>query len=199
MATTYPDRLSELKARLQAATSEPWACEPSPDGTEVYGLLIGRGGLAFHEDTASADINLIIDAPDDLRWAVQEIEFLRLYLKVLGDFALAADALRSALEEPARGRVERRRRAFDDARAELLAMPNWRPGECHNGCRRYATHELVIEQQDGSVERQPVCEECGAWWLETRRAVIDAGFPPAATFRLEPIARRGREAEGVRQ
>jgi hypothetical protein len=159
MATTYPDRLSAIKARLQAATP----------------------------------------GSDDLRWAVQEIDFLRLYLKVLGDFALAADALRCALEEPAPSRVERRRRAFEEARAELLAMPNWRPGECHNGCRRYATHELVIEQQDGSVEREPCCQECGAWWLETRRAVIDAGFQPAATLRLEPIAQRAHEAEEVRQ
>jgi hypothetical protein len=197
MATTYPDRLSELKARLQAATSEPWACEPSPDGTEVYGLLIGRGGLAFHEDTASADINLIIDAPDDLRWAVEEIEYLRLYLKVLGDLAYTLDALRCELEKRVPSSLERRRRAFEDARRELLAMPNWRPGECHSGCRRYATHELVVEQ-DGGIEREPCCLECGAMWLAARQSAIDAGCRPAATLRLEPIAQRGREAEVLR-
>ena len=134
--------------------------------------------------------------PDDLRWAVQEIEYLRLYNSVLGDFAFTLDALRSALENPAAGRVERRRKAFEEAREELLAMPNWRPGECHGGCRRYATHELVTEAR-GHVEREPVCEECGAMWLTARRSAIDAGCQTAGTVRLEPLA--SREAREVRQ
>ena len=190
--STYPDRLRAIKARLAAATQEPWACEPSADGKEVYGLLIGSGSVGFDEGMANADINLIIDAPDDLRWAVQEIEYLRLYLSVLGDFAYAADALRCALENRAAGRLERRRRAFEEARQELLATPNWRPGECQGGCRRYATHELVVEQ-DGHVEREPCCEECGSVWLAARRTAIDAGCQPAAALRLEPIARPTEE------
>jgi hypothetical protein len=135
--------------------------------------------------------------PDDLRWAVQEIDYLRLYLKVLGDFAFAGEGLRWALEDPAPGRVERCRRAFEEARQELLAMPNWRPGECRSGCRRYATHELVIEQDDGSVECEPFCEECGALWLAARRVAIDTGSQPAATLRLEPLAQPGHDAEGA--
>jgi hypothetical protein len=156
MAAAYPERLTEVKARLQAVTSEP----------------------------------------TDLRWAVQEIEYLRLYLEVLGDFAYALDALRCALENPAPGRIERRRRACDEAREELLAMPNRRPGECRGGCRRYATHELVIERDRG-VEREPCCEECGALWLATRRAAIEAGCQPAATLRLEPIRRQHVEEREV--
>jgi len=158
MAATYTDRLTEVKARMAAATS----------------------------------------APDDLRWAVQEIEYLRLYLRVLGDFAFSLDALRCALENPAAGHVERRRRAFEEAREELLAMPNWRPGECHSGCRSYATHELVTEA-DGSVEREPVCEECGAMWLTARQSAIEAGCQAPGTVRLVPIAQPAGETEEVRQ
>jgi len=194
MTATYPDRLSELKARLQAATQEPWAYEPSADGTEVYGLQIGGSCLAFDEDFPLGDIHLIANAPDDLRWAVQEIDYLRLYMRVLGDFAFTLDALRCALENPAAGHVERRRRAFEAARQELLAMPNWRPGECHSGCRSYATHELVTEV-DGSVEREPVCEECGSMWLTARRSAIEAGCQPAARLRLEALTKSSRETK----
>ena len=152
-ATTYPDRLTEVKARIAAGT---------PD-------------------------------PDDLRWAIQEIDYLRLYLSVLGDFAFTLDALRCALENPAAGHVGRRRRFFEEARRELLAMPNWRPGECHSGCRRYATHELVTEQ-DGAIEREPVCEECGAMWLEARQTAIEAGCQAPGTVRLVPLAEQNGEA-----
>lgn len=193
MTTSYPDKLSEIRVRLAAATQEPWACEASD--TEVYGLLIGQGSVVF-DAMASADINLIIDAPDDLRWAVEEIDHLRHYLAVLGDLAFELDGLRWALENPAPGRMERRRRAFEQALQTLLATPNWREGECHGGCRRYATHEFVTEQGD-SVEREACCEECGAVWLATRRAAMVLGWQPAATLRLEPIARQSDEAKGV--
>ena len=136
--------------------------------------------------------------PDDLTWAVQEIDFLRLYLSVLGDLALAADQYRWALENPEAGRVERRRQVFEEAREELLAMPNWRPGECHGGCRRYATHEFVIEE-DGRVEREPCCEECGTGWLAVKRRAIEVGWAPPATVRLEPIASPSREGQEVRR
>jgi hypothetical protein len=76
-------------------------------------------------------------------------------------------------------------------------MPNWRPGECQSGCRRDATHELVVEDADG-VRHEPCCEECGSLWLEARRVAINAGSQPAATLRLEPLAVESREAEGVR-
>jgi hypothetical protein len=158
VTTTYPDRLTEVKALLAAGTSEP----------------------------------------ADLRWALQEIDYLRLYIRVLGDLAFALDGYRWALENPAPGRVERRQRAFEEARQELLAMPNWRPGECNNGCRRYATHELVIEQ-DGRIEREACCEECGSLWLAARRAAIDAGCQPAASLRLEPVTQPAHGAEKVRQ
>jgi hypothetical protein len=186
-------RLDAIKARLAAATQEPWFCEPSADFTEVYGLLVGSGSVGF-EDMASADINLIIDAPDDLRWAVQEIEFLRLYLAVLGDFAYALDAYRWALENPKPGRLERRRRALDEARQELEATPSWRPGECHGGCRRYATHELVIEREGGSA-REPRCEECGRRDVECCTALLADHVPPV-TARLERLPEAAREARG---
>jgi hypothetical protein len=198
MTTSYPDRLSEIKARLQAATSEPWTYEPSADGREVYGLQIGRGCGALDEDTAPADIHLMADAANDLRWAVEEIDYLRLYIRVLGDLAYALDALRWALEAPAPGRIERRRRAFEEARRELLAMPNWRPGECHGGCRRYATHAFVIDE-DGHIDREPCCEECGTEWLAIKQRAIDARWAPVATVRLEPIAQRSHEAGEVWQ
>ena len=73
---THPDRLNELKARLAAATQEPWACEPSADDKEVYGLLIGDGAVSF-DNVRTADIDLINFAPDDLRWAIDEIDRLR--------------------------------------------------------------------------------------------------------------------------
>jgi hypothetical protein len=88
--------------------------------------------------------------------------------------------------------------AFEEAREELLAMPNWRPGECQSGCRRHATHELVIEDGDG-VRREDCCEECGSLRLEAGRAAIDAGRQPAATLRVEPLAPHRHEAEGGRR
>jgi hypothetical protein len=131
----------------------------------------------------------------DLRWAVQEIDYLRFYLAVLGDFAYATDALRWALENPKPGRVERRRRAYEEAQREWLAVPDWRPGECHNGCRRYATHELVIEGVSRTA-REPRCEECGrrdvAAWTE-----FAADHVPPVPARLEPIARQHGAVEGV--
>ena len=186
-------RLEAIKARLAAATQEPWTCEPSADYSEVYGLLVGSGSVGF-EDMAKADVNRIIDAPDDLRWAVQEIEFLRFYLAVLGDFAYALDAYRWALENPAPGRRERRRRALDEARRELEATPNWRPGECQGGCRRYATHELVLEREDRS-KREPRCEECGRRDVECCTALF-ADHVPALTARLERLPDAAREVRG---
>jgi hypothetical protein len=146
--TTYPDRLSAIKAGLNTES--------------------------------------VIDAPDDLRWAIEEIDFLRLYRRVLGVLAYALDGYRCALENSAPGRVEPRRRAFEEARRELLAMRNWRPGECHGGCRRYATHVFVIDE-DGHIDREPCCEECGTGWLAIKRRAIDAGWAPVATLRLEPV------------
>jgi hypothetical protein len=202
MAATYPDRLTAIKAHL--AATERNRCADCDGLVERSHPNAERCGPCQAEHDAR-QVPTITPAPlplthpdDDLRWALQEIDFLRLYLKVLGDFAYALDALRCALEEPAPGRVERRRRAFEEEREELLAMPNWRPGECHNGCRRYATHELVIDE-DGQVDREPCCEECGSEWLETRRAVIDAGFQPAATLWLERIAQRTQEGKEVLQ
>ncbi len=134
--------------------------------------------------------------PDDLQWAVEEIEHLRRYIRVLGDLDYALDALRWALENPAPGRLERRRRAFEQARQALLATPSWREGECQGGCRRYATDVFVIEQ-DGRTEREMCCEECGSLWLAARQTAIDAGWQPATAVRLEPIAPRTVEAKGV--
>ena len=133
-------------------------------------------------------------AQGDLRWAVAEIDYLRFYLTVLGDLAYALDALRWALENPAPGRVERRRRVYEEALQELLATPNWRPGECQGGCRRYATHVLVIEGE-GRTAREPRCEECGkrdvASWTE-----FAADHVPPVPARLEPLAgQRGRAGE----
>ena len=185
MAATYPARLTAIKARL--AATERNRCVDC-DGLVEHGHeneeRCGPRQTEHHAQQAPATTAPLVD---DLRWAVQEIDFLRLYPSVLGDLALAADQYRWALENPAAGRVERRRRAFEEARAELLAMPNWRPGECHGGCRRYATHELVIDE-DGRVEREPCCEECGTGWLAVKRRAIDAGWAPAATVRLEAIA-----------
>jgi hypothetical protein len=132
---------------------------------------------------------------DDLRWAIDEIDYLRFYLTVLGDLAWALDAFRWALENPKPGRVARRRRAYEEALQELLATPNWRPGECQSGCRRYATHELVLEREDRSV-REPRCEECGrrdvACWT-----ALAAGHVPAVPARLDPLAgRRDQAGEG---
>lgn len=138
------------------------------------------------------------NCPDDLRWAVEEIDYLRCYIAVLGDLAFALDSLRWALENPAPGRLERRRWMYEQARKKLLATPNWREGECQGGCRRYATHLFVIEQEGGG-ERALCCEDCGSLWLRARRAAIDEGSVPAATLRLEPIARRNVEGRGVLQ
>jgi hypothetical protein len=207
MAATYSDRLSEVRARLSAANmTKPARVRVGYEGARHVPLIDHGEGLdaevvarTFEQTRPWPRAEFFANAPDDLRWAVEEIDYLRLYIRVLGDFAYALDTLRWALEEPAPGRVERRRRILAEARQELLAIPNWRPGECHSGCRRYATHELVIEQDDGSVEREPCCEECGSLWLAARRAAIDAGRQPAATLRLEPITQRARrEEEGGR-
>jgi hypothetical protein len=164
MSNAYPDRLSELKALLEAGRDDP----------------------ARPPDVA------------DLQWAVGEIDYLRFYLGVLGEFAYTLDALRWALENPAPGRLERRRRAFEEAQREWLATPHWRPGECHSGCRRYATHELVIER-DGRAEREPCCEECGRMSLAAKRTAIAAGWQPGAEVRLEPLAPQGAAAKAVLQ
>jgi hypothetical protein len=155
-----------------------------------------RGHLAAATDCRCGDPACRYSTTD-LRWAVEEIDYLRFYLAVLGDFAYALDAYRWALENPAPGRVEHHRRRLEEARRELLATPSWRPGECQGGCRRYATHEFVIEL-DGSVEREPCCEECGLLWLRLRRAAIATGCQPSSVLRLEPLARPRAEATGVR-
>jgi hypothetical protein len=159
----YTSRLDELKARLAAASG------------------CNCGDPACPYNTA------------DLRWAVEEIDYLRFYLSVLGDFAYTTDALRSALEESTPARLTRRRRAYEEALQELLATPNWRPGECHEGCRRYATHVLVFEQ-DGCTQREPCCEECGRSWLTARRTAIEAAGQPAVAPRLERIPQPSAEA-----
>ena len=157
---TYPDRLSEVKARLAER---------------------GCG------DPAQAD----------LRWAIEEIDYLRFYLAVLGDLAYALDALRWALENPKPGRLERRHRVYEEALQDLLATPNWRPGECQSGCRRYATHELVLERGDRSV-REPRCEECGKRDVASWTALAADHVPPVPA-RLVPLSGRCDRAGEVLQ
>jgi hypothetical protein len=197
MANECKDRLSAIRARLQAATQEPWACEPSTDGKEVYGLRIGAGAIGF-DNICTADIDLISNAPDDLRWAVEEIDHLRRYIAMLGEHAYALEALKWALENPAPGRLERCQQTYEEARATMLATPNWRDGECQGGCRRYATHELVIERSE-TVTREPRCEKCGKQTVAAVRTATAAGWQPTVTLRLEPIAQQSDEAKGVRE
>jgi hypothetical protein len=135
---------------------------------------------------------------DDLRWAVEEIDHLRHYVAVLSELAYALDALRSGLECPNTASIERRRGAFERAHARLLTTPYWRPGECQDGCRRYATHVFVIEQ-DGRVERQPCCQICGSVWLAAWQSAIGNGWQPATRVRLEPLAQQSAAARAVLQ
>jgi hypothetical protein len=135
---------------------------------------------------------------DDLTWAVEEIEHLRRYIGVLDNLAYALDAFRSVLECPTTGSLAARRRKFEEAHQRLLTTPYWRPGECQDGCRRYATHVFVIEQ-DGRVERQPCCQICGSVWLAAWQSAIGNGWQPATKVRLEPLAQQSAAAKAVLQ
>ena len=150
--------------------------------SEVKARLAERSGLS--------------DQADDLTWAVEEIEYLRRYNAALSEYALAIDGLRWALEHPAPGRVERRSAAEEEARQALSAIPLHREGECERGCRRYATHELVMERAD-EVTRKRYCEECGQVKAMATQALVDAGHLPPALVRLQPIANQD-EGKGER-
>ena len=206
MTNPYPDRLSEIKARLQAANLDgPLRVRTGYEGARHIALIDHGTGLeaevvarTFEREKPWPRAELLACAPADLQWAVEEIDHLRRYIRLLGDLAYALDGLRWALENPMPSRVERRRRTFEEARQRLLATPCWREGECQGGCRHYATHVLVIEQ-DGNTTRESCCEECGSLWLAARRTAIDAGGQPAAAVRLEPIPLQSDEAKGVLQ
>jgi hypothetical protein len=121
---THMDRLSELKSRLAAAnlTDQVRIGAGYEDARQVPLLDHGQGldaevvARVVEQAGPWRRAELLAHATADLRWAVQEIDFLRLYLRVLGDFAFALDRYRWALEEPAAGRVERCREAFEEAR-----------------------------------------------------------------------------------
>ena len=167
------DRLSEIKGRLQAATPGPCA-SPHPDA------------------------EMIAHARTDLAWAIEEIDCLRQRNDALSHLAFALDGLRWALENAAPDRIEHWRRAEEEARRAVCDIPISREGECWSGCRRHATHELVVERAD-EITRKPQCEECGALAAGARRAAIAAGYAPAATVRLEPLARQKAPTERARE
>ncbi len=144
------------------------------------------------------DADLIAHARTDLEWAVEEIDYLRQRNDALSHLAFALDGLRWALENAAPDRIEHWRRAEEEARRAVCDIPISREGECRSGCRRYATHELVIERAD-EITRKPQCEECGARKAAARRAAIAAGHWPAATVRLEPLARQKAPTERARE
>lgn len=74
-----PDRLQEIRARLDAATPGPWQYHPDP-----IGALCGPDGrniitpyAGYGDSSDWPDINLIAHAPADIAWLLDEVERLR--------------------------------------------------------------------------------------------------------------------------
>lgn len=73
-----PDRLQEIRARLDAATPGPWevwengtmVCAPDRDAPGAYHDI----ALAF---SSLGDQHLIAHAPADIAWLLDEVERLR--------------------------------------------------------------------------------------------------------------------------
>lgn len=75
-----PDRLQEIRARLDAATPGPWHVHPVGSievrRLDYSGFVVAR---ANHDD----DADLIAHAPADLAWLLAEIDALRERVAVL--------------------------------------------------------------------------------------------------------------------
>ena len=66
-----PDRIAEIRARLDAATPGPWLVRNGwVDLNNLHGDVIPVG----HND---ADADLIAHAPADIAWLLDEVERLR--------------------------------------------------------------------------------------------------------------------------
>ncbi len=205
------DRLTEIKAELASAGLR------RPLRTDSHRVLRNAVWLTVHHitdagedgqgvkvhaetppteprwsDAARRTAELFAHAPAHLAWAAEEIDYLRRRNAALVRLTCWQDGLTWALGDPASRNVQRHRERVEEALAALREIPLFREGECEKGCRRTATHELVIEQGD-EVERHRRCLECGALSLTCRRAAIAAGMAPPARVRLEPIS----EGEGA--
>jgi len=203
MTNQHLDMLSEIRARVAAANlTRPMRVRVGYEGSRHiplidYGERLDAEVVArtFEQDKPWPRAEMLAHAPSDLRWAIKEIEYLRSRVAALSHFAFAVERVRWALENPELARLERRRAEEAAARQALLAIPIKREGECDSGCRRYATHELITERDGEVVRREQRCEECARVRMAGRQSAMEAGLWPAATMRLEPIARPGGEGE----
>jgi len=73
-----PDRLAEIRARLDAATPGPWTPEETQRGHDIWwqpgeGMRDGRVANVYVE----RDAHFIAHAPADIAWLLDEVERLR--------------------------------------------------------------------------------------------------------------------------
>ena len=71
-----PDRLQEIRARLDAATPGPWVVKPPGEGKSSSGIRRGALDIAWSV-TAREDADLIANAPADIAWLLAEVERLQ--------------------------------------------------------------------------------------------------------------------------
>lgn len=70
------DRLTQIRARLDAATPGPWVVTPPREGKRSSGVRRGRLEIAWSV-YATEDADLIAHAPADIAWLLAEVERLR--------------------------------------------------------------------------------------------------------------------------
>lgn len=85
-------RLTEIEARLRAATSGPWVVVTK--GSESFIAAVSGREIArppFGNAPSRDDAELIANAPDDLAWCVDQIAMLRGLVMKLAHIADPAD------------------------------------------------------------------------------------------------------------
>ncbi len=113
-------KLSEIKARLAAATPGPWSIEEHGTGETLFSYVAGENFhplnlISFDDPDAKWPKNkaLIANAPADMAWLVAELERAQACIEKVvksgdileedGDMEGAIAALADALDEYARG------------------------------------------------------------------------------------------------
>ncbi len=119
---------------------------------------------------------------NDLAWLIGEVDWLRASDAALCELAFQQEWLIHTLEHN-RLTADRVRAQVEEAREALRRIPIYREGECENGCRRLASHVLVVERE-GATRRRRLCLECGQ--AAQRAHGVDS--VPRLTVHLEAAA-----------
>lgn len=133
-----PDRLTEIRARMDAATPGPWSVHDHYDDAYQFdgmSVVADEETVVGPEDRHNRNLDLIAHAPEDIAWLLAEVAQLRADLErareVESDWQLTArDAIRAKAIDGSEI-AEILRKAEDEADFWRLAAEHF---------RRYVTH-----------------------------------------------------------